>query len=82
MKHVKDNNTIDAIADENDLVNVDIYKGVSGGLVLCINVNGETILRIGRIKKEIEVVTSDNNVETRNIDEKILKKAPNSLAHK
>lgn len=52
MKHVKDNNTIDAVADPEDQINVRIVKGIVGNS-LYVDVNDITILRIGRITTQI-----------------------------
>ena len=43
-------NNIDGIAEENDEFEVDIQRDVAGGMKLYIHLNGETIVRIGKIK--------------------------------
>lgn len=49
--------TLDAIAEPDDHVDVRVYEPIKGmGLTLAIDVNGVTVIRLGRIKNEIELV--------------------------
>lgn len=50
MRTSKEDNTIDAVADPDDIVEIDVQYDLAGGKKLYVNVNGKTILRIGRIE--------------------------------
>lgn len=50
---------LDASAEPNDVVDVRIMPTPSGGQTLYVDVNGITVLRIGRIQQEIEVTRDD-----------------------
>lgn len=54
MKISKEDNTIDAVAEPGDEIDIRIEERVSGQ-VLYVDVNGKTILRIGHITSEVEV---------------------------
>lgn len=50
---------LDALAEPNDVVDVHIIDSIGGGRSLYVDVNGITILRIGRIQSQIEVTRDD-----------------------
>lgn len=58
MKILKQPHSVDAVAEPDDVIQVEIQDRPQGK-VLYIHVNGETIFRVGQIKS-IEVVGSVN----------------------
>jgi hypothetical protein len=49
MKLVKEDATIDGVAEPGDQFQVEVQKDIAGGFKLYVSVNGKTILRVGRI---------------------------------
>jgi hypothetical protein len=55
-EYVKEGQIIDGVAEEDDMIDIRIQNDIgSGGVKLYVDVNGITVLRIGRIKQQIEV---------------------------
>jgi hypothetical protein len=49
--------TLDAIAEPDDHIDVRVYPGViKGEQNLAVDVNGVTVVRIGKITQEVELV--------------------------
>lgn len=51
--------SVDCIADENDFIEVEVVNSPSG-LVLYIHVNDVTIIRVGRVRQEINITRRDS----------------------
>jgi hypothetical protein len=55
-EYVKEGQMIDGVAEEDDMIDIRIQNDIgSGGVKLYVDVNGIAVLRIGRIKQQIEV---------------------------
>lgn len=47
--------TLDAVAEPDDVFQVEVSYDITGGLKLYVHVNGITCVRIGRIQKDVGV---------------------------
>lgn len=57
MQYVKENQKIDGVAEDQDIIEIEIQNDIGGGSKLYVHVNGITHLRIGRIEN---ITITDN----------------------
>jgi hypothetical protein len=55
MKYFKEDQKIDGVAEPEDILHLRIQVDIAGGQKLYVDLNGITILRIGRIKQPIKI---------------------------
>lgn len=77
MRIVKEQDSMDAVADPNDVVQVELQEQPMGK-VLYVHVNGRTVLRIGWIRTNVDFDYPEKQTE---IDEAYNRGVRSALSH-